>query len=366
MSELDAAVVAALGVGVLEHVDGATFRIAACPPWLGELVSGARARDAFDVVERFPFLEPFLDTAWDEPAAGGPPAGRSGLWVETGRSGEEVPLEAVALRHQGRRVLLLASPGPEYRERRATLTRARTAALERERLHKEVQKKEILLHCIVHDLAQPLTGISGALDLLEERSPDPRDRELIAIGKRLCANQAALIRSILDVFAAELSSPHATPVDPASAPAALETARRIAHSMRPRSSLHGIELEVAGELPGGGDVRVAIDARSLERVLLNLLDNALRHSPQRGLVSIVVGRAADIVELAVDDQGPGVAPADAPRLFQKLAQGPDRRGKIGLGLYFCRITAERWGGSVGQQNRPGRGSRFWVRLPAAT
>jgi hypothetical protein len=70
----------------------------------------------------------------------------------------------------------------------------------------------------------------------------------------------------------------------------------------------------------------------------------------------------------VNDEGPGLPEeATAPRLFALFAKGKgERAGKAGLGLYFCKITVERWGGTIGCENRPAVGARFWFRLPRAT
>ena len=67
----------------------------------------------------------------------------------------------------------------------------------------------------------------------------------------------------------------------------------------------------------------------------------------------------------MDDEGPGLPQdATAERLFALFAKGKDERsGKAGLGLYFCKITVERWGGAIGCENRPSLGARFWFRLP---
>jgi signal transduction histidine kinase len=69
------------------------------------------------------------------------------------------------------------------------------------------------------------------------------------------------------------------------------------------------------------------------------------------------------VVIAVEDEGEGVAAETLPRLFEKFAHDP-RAGGTGLGLYFCRITIEQWGGGIGYEPRVPVGSRFWIRLPA--
>ncbi|QSJ20732.1 ATP-binding protein [Nostoc sp. UHCC 0702] len=71
----------------------------------------------------------------------------------------------------------------------------------------------------------------------------------------------------------------------------------------------------------------------------------------------------EYVLLVVDDQGSGVPPKMVNTLFQKFFQGKDKSGRVGLGLYFCRITVERWGGKIGYFPRQTGGSKFWFRLP---
>ena len=71
------------------------------------------------------------------------------------------------------------------------------------------------------------------------------------------------------------------------------------------------------------------------------------------------------VRFTVEDEGPGVPEGLRDRLFQKFSQGGAKSGSAGLGLYFCRITVERWGGQIGYEPRESGGSRFWFRLKRA-
>ena len=102
------------------------------------------------------------------------------------------------------------------------------------------------------------------------------------------------------------------------------------------------------------------------RIFANLVENALRHAPKGSLVTIGLKDDDGHVKAFVDDAGPGLPkefkPAEAFALFSKGKQGG---GKAGLGLYFCRITVERWGGSIGCESLLHRGARFWFRLPRA-
>src|SRR4030095_11873387 len=96
------------------------------------------------------------------------------------------------------------------------------------------------------------------------------------------------------------------------------------------------------------------------------VENALRHSPSGSLVMVALEQAGADVLVAVDDQGPGAAPGVVRTLFEKFSQGKGQKGKAGLGLYFCRITVEHWGGAIGCTPRQTGGTRFWFRLPWPT
>ncbi|MFY9751978.1 MAG: response regulator, partial [Candidatus Acidiferrales bacterium] len=92
-------------------------------------------------------------------------------------------------------------------------------------------------------------------------------------------------------------------------------------------------------------------------------ENALRYSPPQSKVVIGLEDQGAAVLAFVDDQGPGL-PKDVPaaRLFSLFSRGKENPGKAGLGLYFCRVTVERWGGTIGAETRAAGGSRFWFRL----
>jgi signal transduction histidine kinase len=111
------------------------------------------------------------------------------------------------------------------------------------------------------------------------------------------------------------------------------------------------------------DWKVIGERSRLERVIFNLVENALRHGPAGSTVSVDARVDGGAVHVCVEDEGNGVPLEQVSGLFEKFAQGRGQIGKAGLGLYFCRIMVERWGGSIGYTPRPGRGSRFWFRLP---
>src|SRR5262249_36576511 len=104
----------------------------------------------------------------------------------------------------------------------------------------------------------------------------------------------------------------------------------------------------------------------MRRMFTNYLENALRYSPSGTAVIVGIEEEPGFLRAFVDDQGPGLPEgANTATLFRLFGKGKESKGKAGLGLYFCKITAERWGGSVGCENRAEGGTRFWFRLPRA-
>jgi two-component system, OmpR family, sensor histidine kinase KdpD len=128
---------------------------------------------------------------------------------------------------------------------------------------------------------------------------------------------------------------------------------------------HQVAVDLAADLP-----LLDLDPVLLEQVLVNLLDNAAKHAPPGSTVTVEGRRHGDTVVLAVADEGPGLAPGDAARVFEKFYRAEDRdrrRAGTGLGLAICRGFVEALGGTIGAANRPDRsGAVFTVTFPAAT
>jgi signal transduction histidine kinase len=108
------------------------------------------------------------------------------------------------------------------------------------------------------------------------------------------------------------------------------------------------------------------DAARLRQLVALLVDNAIRHSPRGGAVRVAARAARSDVVLTVEDDGPGIASADLPRIFDRFYRAADAPpGGSGLGLAIARWIAERHGGAIGAENVAGHGARFRVRIPAS-
>ena len=320
---------------------------------------------AIAVGEKSPFLEQFLreaDAFWDSQRTG---PFRSETWVEKSPAGREIPLEALALDLQGERFLALHSPQPEFQERVELLQTARNALLDQEKLQREIQKKEILLHCIIHDLSQPLSVMSVTFDSMADERISEKGKELLELGRKASDQQLAMIRDILQVFSADLQATLKAD-DKAESPDLMASAEAARKVFQPVFAAKNVSLRLEGKNRLGEAWRVHGEARRIERIFSNLLENALRYSPPGSRVSIGVAQDGEFIRAFVDDEGPGL-PADmtSAQIFALFSKGKEGGGKAGLGLYFCRLTVERWGGSIGCESLPTRGSRFWFKLRKA-
>ncbi len=118
-----------------------------------------------------------------------------------------------------------------------------------------------------------------------------------------------------------------------------------------------IELEAKEPLPASGEERAII------QILVNLAGNAVRHSPNRGAVTLTFARTAATASVTVSDQGPGIAPADQQRIFERFERASGESG-TGLGLAISRRLARSMGGDVTLESAPGAGAHFTLTLPS--
>jgi two-component system phosphate regulon sensor histidine kinase PhoR len=139
--------------------------------------------------------------------------------------------------------------------------------------------------------------------------------------------------------------------------AAAETMQeRLPESVSLRANANGIAAAVG-------------DPGRIEQVLVNLLDNAVKYSPEGGEVIVRTSSSPASVRVEVADEGIGIPPAEQQAVFEKFYRG-DQQGRAvpngtGLGLYICRELVRRMGGTIGVRSQPGQGSIFYFELPRA-
>lgn len=229
------------------------------------------------------------------------------------------------------------------------------------------QAREDLSRMVVHDLRGPLTAISTGIKLLEELSRRNalsfnNVEQMTDVSQRAIRKMLTLINSLLDISKME-SGTLALEREPSPFAPIAEAVQKEMSPLAEELDIH-FTVEIPEALPA-----VRIDGEKIERVLINLVDNALKYTPMEGHVTIrACVHDPDHVRIEVSDTGPGIVDADKPRVFDRYqqvdSQKSHRRG-TGLGLTFCRMAVEAHGGKIWIEDNTPRGSIFAFTLPTA-
>lgn len=212
---------------------------------------------------------------------------------------------------------------------------------------------------MVHDLRVPLSCAFGALRSLQDADArrNPEEAQMLEIGVHSCRKMAELLEEYLDA-ARLMSGASAEPRPVALDDILAECAREEGPAARAR----GVALQAAA--PNG--LKIQGDPRLLTRIIQNLLDNALKHTPRGGKISATAERKGEAVELRVRDTGGGIPAQALSRLFERFFQAPGESGTgAGLGLAFCREAARSMGGDVVVAASSPGGTEMLVTLRAA-
>ncbi|HLL50429.1 MAG TPA: PAS domain-containing sensor histidine kinase, partial [Thermomicrobiales bacterium] len=228
------------------------------------------------------------------------------------------------------------------------------------------QIREEVLTAISHDLRSPLNAIrlhAQSLQRLVRRGETPDLKRLddgLTSIDTMSMRVAFLLDDVVDI--ARDRGQQGVPFEP-EATDLVELAHRCTDEIR---SASGRDLRVVAEAK---PVVGQWDPRGIERVVLNLLTNAVKYSPQGGEVTVHIGRVADEAgsqaKLVVQDEGIGIPAADLPQIFERYRRGRNV-GKIagtGIGLTGARQIVERHGGTIEVASDEGNGTRVTVRLP---
>lgn len=214
-----------------------------------------------------------------------------------------------------------------------------------------------------HQLRAPLAAVKSMLDALRYAGElTPKQAELVERGRKRVDELLDMIRDLLDLAAAQrpLAGRQAQPVKLA------ECLAEAVSSASDRAAHKDVDLQV--ELPE--DARVLADPDDVERIFANLLDNGIKYTPGGGRIELRAERQQDEVVILVEDSGIGIKVEDQERIFQgfyrtEAAKSSGEMG-TGMGLSIVARLVERWGGSLSLDSALQQGSRFTVRLPAAT
>jgi two-component system phosphate regulon sensor histidine kinase PhoR len=332
-----ARVLAAVGDGVFLVDEGGVVRF-----WNpgAELVSGRSADEA----RGLPASEIF--DGWDAvaseiPISEGASAARS-VTVPVDVNGRELWLSFVAVR---------SFAGVVYAFRDLTVERGLEEA------------KSDFIATVSHELRTPLTAVLGAAKtLLREDivlTEEERQKLLVMID-----SQAMRLTQITEeVLLASRLDRGDLPVDRERLDLAkvVRGAVETMHGQLPESISLAAKIDGAAGAVGDRD--------RIEQVLLNLIDNAVKYSPQGGAITVSAGRSATGARVEVEDEGIGIPQAEQGAIFEKFYRADPHQRQVpsgtGLGLYISRELVRRMGGSIGVRSQPGQGSTFFFELPGA-
>jgi signal transduction histidine kinase len=251
----------------------------------------------------------------------------------------------------------LTLPEPTADDEVAELSRTLSTMLAslsdaRERTEAALEHQRAFVADASHELRTPLTSVLANLELLEE-SLSGQERDLARSALRSTQRMRRLVADLLLLARSDVKQ-----APPAQATDLAELVIAAAAELEPSSEDHEIELDVhRAMLLGSPD--------DLQRVAINLIENAIRHTPAGTHVRASTRTLRDgRVELVVADDGPGIAPDVKKHLFERFARGGGEvSGSFGLGLAIVQAVTETHGGTVEVKSTPRSGTHFTVRLP---
>ena len=232
-----------------------------------------------------------------------------------------------------------------------------------EDLKKLETMREDLTKMVVHDLKSPLSGIMGGLDYLDSGLLGALTHDqagIIRIAKKSSENMLALIQNILDIAKIEAGK--------------LELKKEkvnIAELLNNKHKEFGAQavneekefaLEVDQSLP-----EVEVEKHLIERVVNNLITNAIKHTSSKGMIRLSASKDKDFVRISVSDNGPGIPEGFREKIFEKFVQIERNKSGLrtgaGLGLTFCKMAVEAHGGKIWVEKGLDNGSSFIFTLP---
>jgi sigma-B regulation protein RsbU (phosphoserine phosphatase) len=248
------------------------------------------------------------------------------------------------------------------------LARGIAHAVERHRMLLELEStrrdqlalKDRVLSHVSHELRAPLHAVGGFVALLVDGlagEVTAAQREYLELAQHNLEQLGRMIRDLLDATRAETGKLLIEP-------APLDLAEVVAATTRSLAAIaEAKRIALAVEVPD--TLPAYADALRVEQVVMNLVDNAIKFTPEGGRVHVVAESDGTEVRVSVIDSGSGIAPDALPHVFERLYQAGGKmaaRG-LGLGLFICRALIERQGGRIWVEPSPGGGSIFRFTLP---
>jgi signal transduction histidine kinase len=220
---------------------------------------------------------------------------------------------------------------------------------------------EVLFAALIHELRTPLSIITGFTELMEDGAGgEPSHQHRLYLGqiRERAEDIELLVNDMLD-FVKLRQGAMVLDTLPVSA---RETLEMVAASFGPIALKRQISIEVRCQR---GLPSVQADPARLRQILNNLISNALKFTPEHGLITLRAHLSGEMVAISVVDTGIGIPPASLPHLFESFYQVKPACGGTGLGLMIAKQLVMAHGGTIAVQSEPGEGSTFTVTIPRA-
>ena len=229
-----------------------------------------------------------------------------------------------------------------------------------ESLERAERTKRQMIADVSHELRTPLAAVRSALEGLRDGLIEPTPETLAALHDKILLT-TRLVRDLHQLSLADAGRLSIQP-QPCGLAEIVETILETIGVQLEDSDVR-LERRVPGDLP-----RVVVDRQRIEQVILNLLANAIRHTPAGGSISIAAAPQDSGVLVSICDSGPGLTETDLEHAFDRFYRADDARtsdGGAGLGLSIAKALVDAHGGRIWAENAPSGGACFHVLLPAA-
>jgi two-component system, NtrC family, sensor histidine kinase KinB len=221
--------------------------------------------------------------------------------------------------------------------------------------------RDTLTESIVHDLRAPLSNVISSLEFLNMFMPTEDNdnlREVLSIATRSAGRVFRLITSLLDINRLETPESILENKWEEVTPLIYEATDVI------QPNVDGKKLTLKVNIPPGLP-KLWIDRDMIVRVLINLLDNAVKYTANEKLIQLDVVRLPDTIQFSIKDEGPGIPEHEQEAVFDKFyrLRSEQKKTGFGLGLAFCKLAVEAHNGRIWAESNPGEGSCFFFQLP---
>jgi len=276
-------------------------------------------------------------------------------------AGEEIcDQELEMCRADGSNVWISLSVRP-IRDKEGRVVASRSAIVDISERKKLDEMKDDLIGLVSHELRTPLTVIMGSLNTVlseGERLSAEDTQQLLQDAAQETESLSHLLGNLLELSRAQAERLFLY-TEPVSIQSVIE---ETVSNISRQSPTHQFAIDLPKQL-----APVDVDALRLERILLNLLQNAVKYSPSGSQIRVFAKGEREHLVVGISDEGSGISPRDQAKLFRPFerleSSEPGRAKGIGLGLLVCKRLVEAHGGQIWVESEPGQGSTFFFRLP---